>query len=157
LKTRLMIVSASSRVVGPITEDVPAIDRYDGIMARIVKKYIREGRLDPRGILIVSPALGLVRALDPIPHHEPVQGDWRRPKLDGLTLQNMNRAALLLVKKITECHEFSEVYVNVGKKLYPIIAGIDKLVTCEIVYAKGRGLGPKAAHMRDWIISKKLG
>jgi hypothetical protein len=151
-----MIVSASSRVVGPITEDVPAIDRYDGIMARIVKKYVREGRLDSRGILIVSPTLGLVRALDPIPYHEPVKGDWRDPRPDEQTLQKMNHAALRLVKKLGESYELSEIYVNVGKRLYPIITGFEKLVACEVVYAKGRGLGPKAAHMKHWILSKTL-
>ena len=149
-----MIVSASSRVVGSATEDLPAIDRYDGIMAMVLRKYIREGYLCPKDILIVSPALGLVRALDPIPCHEPVEGDYHSPKLDGPALEKMNHAALLLLKKVTESQDYSEVYINVGKRLYPIIAGIEKLLACRIVHATGKGLGPKTAHMRDWILSK---
>lgn len=154
MKTRLVIVSASSRIVGPVAEAVPAIDRYDGVLMRIVRKYVREGYIDPRNVLVVSPVLGLVQGMDPVPYHEPVRGDWRRPELDRLTLEKMNHAALLFLKRLTESQRYSDVCICVGKALYPIIAGIENLLTCRIVYASGKGLGPKAASMRDWILSK---
>jgi hypothetical protein len=137
------------------SETVPAIDRYDGIMARILKKYIREGLLDPKDILFVSPVLGLVRALDLVPYHERLKGSWQNLELDRHALEEMNRAALELVKEQMKSQDYSEAYINVGKALYPIIEGIEKLISCEVVHSKGRGPGPKAAHMRDWILSKK--
>ena len=154
MKRRLIVVSASSRVVGPIGEAIPAIDRYDGVLMRTIRKCIREGYVDPRDVLIVSPSLGLVRGSDSVPYHEPVEGSWHSPKLDAVGLGRMNHVALLLLKEIAESQEYSEVYINVGKGLYPIIAGIEKLPPWKIVYASGKGLGPKTAHMRDWMLSK---
>jgi hypothetical protein len=153
MKRRLVVVSASSRIIGPDSGEVQAIERYDGVFIRIVRKSIREGYLNQRDVLIVSPVLGLVRGLDPIPLHKPIEGTWHEPRLDRHKLENMNESALRLLKKLIDSGEYSEVYVNVGTRLYPIIAGIDRL-NCRLVYAKGRGLGPKAADMKAWLYSK---
>jgi hypothetical protein len=151
---RLLIVSASRRVVGSVSEKMQAIDRYDGLLMRVLRKHVRESRIDARDVLIVSPSLGLVRALDMVPYRAPIQGTWRNFRLDVSSLREMNESALRLLESLTQSSKYSEVYVNVGKKLYPILAGMEKVVHCRILYASGSGMGPKAAHMRDWLLSK---
>jgi len=141
-------------MTGPISGGTPAIHRYDGTFIRLLRKYIEEGLVDERDVLIVSPTLGLVRALDSIPHHEPTLGGWQSPRLDENKLRVLNRRALELFKEIARTGNYEEVFINVGKKLYPIIEGCEKLLACKIVHATGRGIGPKAAHMKSWILSK---
>jgi hypothetical protein len=133
---------------------LPAIDRYDGLLVRVIRRAIREGHIDLRDVVIVSPTLGLLRGSDAVPYHKPIGGNWQDLELDTRNLENMNRLALHFLKDLTESSEFSEVYVNVGKKLTPIIAGIEKVVPCKVVYATGCGPGPKAAHMRDWLLAR---
>ena len=153
MKKRLIIVSSSSRVVGSADRAVAAIDRYDGLLIRSVRKWMREAHIGRDDILIVSPVYGLVRGQDLIEYHRPANGDWRSPKLDARNVEKMNCSALLHIKELITSRNYSEIYVNVGKSLYPIIAGFEKMPHCRVVYARGKGLGPKVAHMRDWMLS----
>jgi hypothetical protein len=154
VKKRLIIVSSSSRVVGSADRAVAGIDRYDGLMMRVVRKWMHEAHIGRDDILLVSPIHGLVRGQDPIDYHPPAKGDWRNPELDEPSVEKMNRSALILLRELTTSRNYSEIYVNVGKRLYPIIAGFENMLHCKIVYAKGNGFGPKAAHMRDWMLSR---
>lgn len=144
-----MIVSASS-LVKTTAQAIPAIERYDGVFMRVLRKCVREGLVDPEDILVVSPVLGMIRGLDKLPYRK-AEGSWHDPRINRDHVDRMNRDALLLVKNLVESRRYPEVYVNIGKKLQPIIAGIGDVVHSRIVYAEGSGLGPKAAHMRDWI------
>ena len=56
------------------------------------------------------------------------------------------------MKHIAKSRKYSEVYVNVGKELHSIIEGIEGVLSCRIVYAEGNGIGPKVAHMKNWMV-----
>jgi len=43
--------------------------------------------------------------------------------------------------------------VNVGAKFAKLIDGFEDLTTAKIIYASGPGLGPKAQHMKNYILS----
>ncbi|MGP8070380.1 MAG: hypothetical protein ACLP5V_10870 [Candidatus Bathyarchaeia archaeon] len=38
-----------------------------------------------------------------------------------------------------------------------IIDGIEGILSCRVVYAGGRGIGPKSAHMKAWVLSVRYG
>lgn len=149
---RLMIVSASTRLKESATEATPALMAYDGIFARVLRRYIREGNVEERDVLFVSPLLGLLRGIEPLPRHESSKKDWHNPKVDRNQQEILNQKALNLLKDIAKSGKYSEVYINVGKELHSIIEGIEGVLSCRIVYAEGSGIGPKAAHMKKWML-----
>jgi hypothetical protein len=140
------------RIRPDLTESSPSIERYDGLFVKLVRKYVREKFLDVRDILILSPTLGLVQGLGHLGNIAAPGEDWHNPHIDALRLRELNQKAMRLLEEVAKSAKFSEAYVNVGRNLLPIVEGIDKVLPCKIVYAEGRGIGSKAAHMKRWIL-----
>lgn len=149
---RLMIMSASTRISEHASEATPALFAYDGLFARFARKYIHEGFIDKRDVLFVSPKLGLLRGLEPLPLDDFPKGNWHTPKVDKEQLKTLNERALRLLRNIGKSGRYSEAYVNVGKELRVIIDGIEDVLSCKIIYASGSGIGPKVAHMKKWVM-----
>ena len=155
MKRRLLITSASVRTREIALKKAPAIEVFDGIFARSVRKYVREELIHPGDILFVSPTLGLIPALKDLDSNEVDKAtNWHRPKVNQRELTALNKDALCILKNMTMT-KYTEVFVNVGKNLYPIIAGINKIFPYPIIQAEGRGIGPKAAHMKAWVLNNR--
>jgi hypothetical protein len=153
MKRRLLIVSASVRTTSGF-EKLRAIELFDGIFARAVRKYIREGFIDRRDVFFVSPTLGLIRGTEPLDLGHTINTEnWHKPKImiDKEDLLRLNDRALSVLREAAGKTEYVEAYVNVGKSLTQIINGIDTVLRCPIIYAHGRGIGPKTAHMKAWV------
>jgi len=146
---KLMIISASSRLIKEPTKPLPAIERYDGVYFRVLRKSLREGKLRNIDILVLSEKFGLVWASNKIPFHEPHPGAWGSLSLSKKDMNKLRKENLQKVKKIIT--RYSEIYVNVGRKYFKLIEGFEKFTTCQITYAIGKGLGPKASHMKEWV------
>lgn len=131
---------------------MPAIERFDGVYFRLLRKYIREGNLRNADILIVSEKFGLIWAKDKIPYYE-VQGKIGALNLDNKTIEELRQKNLQKLKKIV--NRYSEIYVNVGREYLKLIEGFEKFTTSKVTYASGKGLGPKALHMKQWIMSQQ--
>lgn len=154
LSHRLLIVSSSTRINEIQPKTASALNRYDGTFMRLIRKYIREGYIDGEDVLIVSPSLGLISACDPLSSVPGQQEDWHNPRLNVEHVQRLNYKAIIFMKGISRSKEVSEVYVNVGKRLMPIIAGVEELFDCKVEHAQGKGIGPKSAHMKSWILKQ---
>jgi len=152
VKRRLIIVSASRRLSSGSSRGIPALQAYDGLFARFVRKYIREGYIKKADVLFVSPVYGLIRGEDPLLPGGILEGDWRHPKVKPTQMRLMNKNALRLLKRLAASVHYSEAYVNVGRELYPIIKGVELALSCKVVFAEGRGIGPKTAHMKEWAL-----
>jgi len=151
LKRRLVILSASVRTKATTVESLPALELFDGVFARQIRKYIRDGLIDRRDVLFVSPTLGLIRGLQPVrPDKMRNLSDWHKPVIDSQRLFQLNQIARKVLRTVTRTEKYSEAFVNVGKNLYPIIDGIETIVSCPIIHARGRGIGPKSADMKAW-------
>ncbi|MEM3551788.1 MAG: hypothetical protein QXV01_11940, partial [Candidatus Bathyarchaeia archaeon] len=57
---KLMIISGSMRLLKEPEEPIPAIQRFDGVFVRLVRKYSK--KLRDIDIYILSPIYGLVKA-----------------------------------------------------------------------------------------------
>jgi hypothetical protein len=67
---RLLIVACSA-TKNPAAEAIPALERYDGVAYRVIRRWQRETAQDePFAILILSARFGLIRAETPIPNYE---------------------------------------------------------------------------------------
>src|SRR5947209_2723394 len=66
--SRLLIVACSQRK-NPAQGQLPAIDRYDGPVFRVIRKYLREGAGDAPIVLILSAKYGLITSDLEIPDY----------------------------------------------------------------------------------------
>ena len=148
---KAIIVSASTRIKKDPIEPIPALDRYDGIFFRVIKKYLREGRLENTDIIIVSEQLGVLLQNERIPYHKPIPGKWG-PIVNKGKIEEKRRKNIARLNEILK--NYSTIYVNMGKGYLRLIDGFDDLTEAKIVYATGKGIGPKALHMKKWILSQ---
>ncbi|MGF3573674.1 MAG: hypothetical protein ACQXXG_09700 [Candidatus Bathyarchaeia archaeon] len=150
---KLIIISGSIRLLKEPTEPIPAIQRFDGVFIRLVRKYHKQ--LRDFDILILSPTYGLIKAEEKIGFTEPIRGSWRDLNLNENEISKLRESSLSTLQKLLKKKQYDEIYVNVGKSLLKTIEGFDKTVpqTIRITYAQGPGIGPKMAHMKNWIES----
>jgi hypothetical protein len=128
---------------------IPAIERFDGVYFRTIRKYIREGRMKNTDVLILSEKDGLVRSDQKLPYRKPAG------KIGVLTLgpTEVESARLKNLEMLTGIlNDYSEIFINVGRQYLKLIDGFEEYTKAKVTYAKGR-FGEKAAHMRDWISS----
>ena len=140
----LLIVGCSQRK-RPEPGLLPAIERYDGVNFRVLRKAKREGywpeNLD---VLIVSAKYGLLRADTPIEDY-----DKRMTRDRALALQPVVSAGL-------DAHlvqvKYDEVFVNLGKTyLLTLTESLEMTgLRDRMIYAVG-GIGEKMSQMKQWL------
>jgi len=145
--SRLLVLSSSQRR-STRPEAIPAIDRYEGVYFRIVKKYLREGILRNTDVLVVSEKFGILRADDKVPYHEPFRGYLPQKDLEERRKTNLDKLRAILAQK-----SYSEIFVACGKDFQKLIDGFQKLTPAKIVFCRGSGLGPKAQELKRWILT----
>jgi len=148
---KLLILSSSSRILKDPKEPVPATKRFDGVIVRTIRNYV--GKLKNVDILILSPVFGLIPPEEKIPYHEPIGGSWHKAQFSKDKIETAKKANLATIKKLLSKRKYDEIYINVGKTMLQLIEGFEQIVpeTTKITYAQGRGIGPKVAHMKNWM------
>ena len=141
---RLVIVSASQRRA-PDPNPMPAIDRFDGVYFRILRKYLRESRLKGVDVLVVSDRYGILQANDLVPFHHPSD------KIKAT--ENARASNLTKLKDMLKKASYAEIYVVCGEDFQGFIRGFEEYANTTVTYCQGRGLGPKARSLRDWIVA----
>lgn len=154
--TKLLIISSSSKIVKKPEEPIPALQRFDGALMRTLRKYYKD--TDSIEVLILSPIYGLISAEAKIGVKEPAKGTWNGLNLTTSAIAELRSPSISTLRLMLSKKQYSEIYVNVGKELLRIIAGFDGIVPSgtRITYAQGPGIGPKMAHMRDWLKSNTI-
>lgn len=148
---KLIIVAGSTRLTKEPTEPIPALQRFDGVHARLIRKY--KDQLRNVDIVFISPVYGLIRAQEKIGLKEPAAGNWRKLALTEDEIIKLKDSTIPALKRLLSKNQYDEVYVNVGKSLLRGLEGLDKMFpqTTKITYSQGRGIGPKMSHMKVWI------
>ena len=146
MKHYLLILSCSQRK----RRDpglLPAIERYDGVNFRVLRKLKREDVwLDNLDVLIISAKYGLLKDSDDIEHYEQKMTKERAIKLRDSVSEKL---CTILKDK-----EYREIFVNLGKSYLPVLGNGQAFADTEIIYASG-GIGHKAAQMKEWIIARR--
>lgn len=150
---KLIIVAGSPRIRKEPANPIPAIQRFDGVFIRLVRKYSKH--LRDFDVLILSPVYGLIKAEQKIGFKEPIRGSWRDLDLSKDDISELRESSLSTLQKLLTRREYNEIYVNVGKSMLKVIEGFEKTVpqSTKITYSQGPGIGPKMAHMKNWIES----
>ena len=142
---RCLLIVASSQRTRSAPGLLPAIERYDGVNFRVLRKAQREGYwpkdLD---VLILSAKYGLLKSDTLIENYD---------------LKMTPRWAIELRVRVSadldECLErtpYSEVFINLGKVYLAALALSKELTTLDkrVHYATG-GIGEKMSQMKKWL------
>jgi hypothetical protein len=147
---RLIIISASQRR-SKDPQPLPAIARYEGVFFAVVRKYLREGKLKGTDIIVVSDKYGVVTADEDVPCHEATQ---ESPSFSKEALEKANRENLARLRSIFNKNRYREILVVCGKEFQRLIEGFEELTEAKIVFCEGKGLGPKALSLKQWILNR---
>lgn len=148
---KLLIISSSLRIIKEPKEPIPATKRFDGTLIRSIRNYV--DKLKNVDILILSPVYGLIPPEKKIPYHEPIGGNWGKVQFSKNEIGTAKKVNLIIIEKLLSKRKYDEIYINVGKTMLQLIEGFEQIVpkTTKITYAQGRGIGPKVAHMKNWM------
>lgn len=144
-ESRYLLIVACSQRKRSSSDLLPAIERYDGVNFRVIKKAQREGywphNLD---MLILSAKYGLIRTDTLIKDY-----DLRMTRERALALQTQVSTDL---DEYLERTTYTEVFINLGK-VYLIALALSKGLRgpdSRVRYATG-GIGQKMSQMKKWL------
>jgi hypothetical protein len=143
----LLVLGCSARKQ-PTPGLLPAIERYDGPLYRVLRKALRERCApEPLDILVVSARYGLLRASDPIEAYDQVM--TKRLSESPLFREEIARhlAAALAGRAYCRAH------ISLGGLYLAALGGAD-LVTplARHVSLASGGIGQRQAQLRSWLL-----
>jgi hypothetical protein len=144
---RYLLILACSQRKRPDPGLLPAIERYDGVNFRVLKKARREGYW-PSGlrVLILSAKYGLLEADEPIENY-----NLRMTR--DIAGRLRDSIGIRLDEVLCETN-WQNIFVNLGGDYLPAIASASELTRFgdTVVYASG-GIGTRMAHLRQWLLT----
>jgi hypothetical protein len=141
----LLVISCSERKLRRPRRPIPAIERYDGVFYRLLRKARREGILNADiTIVILSARFGMLTTDSPIPYYDQSMNTDRLRVLQPSIRRGLKR--LLLKKK------FDQVYVNLGRSYAPAVEPLSEIRNA--VWASG-GIGQRAQLMKRWLTTER--
>jgi hypothetical protein len=127
---------------------LPAIDRYDGPVFRVLRKHSREEPENPTAACILSARFGLIPAKRKIPRYD--------RRLSGPEpAQLRQRVKIQLARALREIKP-KRLFVSVGARYWPLLneALEHGVATRRVVVATG-GIGGRASQLSRWLGSQK--
>lgn len=143
--TRLLIVSCS-KAKRSDAGVLPAIDRYDGPVFRLLRRARAAGLLGNVDVMILSAKHGLIPAEWMIHDYDHVMTPARASELAGTVSVELWRWEGLH-------EECDDVFVNVGQSYAAAIAGFDEwcLRRGIVVTQAAGGIGERLAQTKAWL------
>lgn len=144
MKKYLLIISCSKKKK-KVNSKLKAIELYDGVIFRTIKKTISESQISELlDILIISAKYGLIKSTDKIRYYDETM--------------NENKVKLLkpqVTKKIQKTlkNNYDEIFINLGKNYIPLVKGIEKFINSNsrIIYANGK-IGKRLKQTKNWLL-----
>ena len=142
MRQYLLIISCSQRKrTDP--EPLPAIERYDGVNFRMIRKLRRQGELPANlDVLIISAKYGLIKGGDVIAWYDQRMTRQRALELRDHVSNNLDG--------ILRAGKYQEIFVNLGKDYMPMLENSKFIVDARVIHATG-GIGRKMAQMLSLI------
>lgn len=123
---------------------LPAIERYDGPVFRLLRRFLRENTDSNLDILIVSAKFGLIDSRDLIANYDQKMNKERSQELHPQVIEKL--------KNILHNKQYERLCICMGRDYLPTIEGYDKLEKKGLVVQVATGsLGKKLAVLHDWL------
>jgi hypothetical protein len=143
--SRLLIVSCSRRK-NPASKKLPAIERYDGPIFQVLRKFLREFPKDARtlDVYILSAKFGLIPSQQKIP--------WYDLLMDSQRATELNPKVIAAAQKILARNCYDKSFICVGKNYHLAIKGFDTIISknLEATVAAGSS-GRRQSILRNWL------
>ena len=137
----LIVISCSARKLRSPRAPIPAIERYDGVFYRLLRKARRDGHLSSSiTLVILSAKYGVLSPQTLISSYDQQMIQSR--------LAVLRPGVQRRLKQILRQKRFDRVYINLGRAYAPLIAGIDDIDNG--IWASG-GIGMRAQILKKWL------
>jgi len=147
IMAKLLILGPSYRR-DPSPDPLPAIERYDGLFYRIVRKYVDKLKEKDVDVIIITEDLDIVTPETKLPYKPPVGESWRSLppiKKDPEKVELLRRRILELVER----RKYEEIFIALNKHYRELLP--DLTVHTKKVIASFKGIGPKAQALKQWL------
>src|SRR5271165_4797945 len=111
---RLLIVACSQRK-SQANDLLPAIERYDGPVFRVLRKYLREGARDAPSVFVLSAKYGLIAADFEIPDYN--------CRLSAASAVKLRPQVLETAQHVLQSQHFRGVGICAGKNYRVSLVG----------------------------------
>lgn len=145
-KQRLLILSCSKRKRSD-PGLLPAIERYDGPVFRILRRFFQEEPVEEINVQIISAEFGLISRDFPIPNYDreitPSRACELRPQV------------AVELKQIFEIQPYQQVFISVGRDYLEALTDVLPLLATGTSLKISNGpLGKKMSELHDWLYGK---
>ncbi len=142
---RLLIVACSQRKKSS-PGLAPAIERYDGPVFRVLRKFLRENPQQAPAILILSAKFGLIGSSELIPNYD--------CRLTAAAAKRLRPAVLTKLREALRSLPVNAVGLCLGRAYGQAVRGFETYLpggaSLEHI---GGGLGQRLTQLRDWLRS----
>ncbi|MCS7272596.1 MAG: hypothetical protein NZ550_00415 [Fimbriimonadales bacterium] len=146
-ETKRLLVLACSARKRKDAELLPAIERYDGIFYRVLRRWWQHAPASERrilDILILSAEFGLIEAQTLIPYYDrkmtPKRADELAPKL------------IATLQKRAQTVDYQEVLLAMGSVYLRALTPVEQWLPHSILLKRtSGGIGTQAAQLRAWL------
>jgi hypothetical protein len=129
---------------------VSALDLYDGVAFRLVKKMQKCGDFpDNLDIFIVSAKYGLIHASQKITFYE--------QKMTVKTAQHQAKQNCGILLEVLSSKQYSEIFANLGFIYLQALQPVSNWLTDDILFTVPKGkIGQKLQKMKCWLQSERV-
>lgn len=139
MRSLLLIACSARKRVNP-PEPIRALDRYDGVFFRVLRKWIRNAPRSFPEVLIISAKFGLIGSDALIPSY-----DYRMTA--GRARELMKGIRSSLSQHLAQ-NSYTRIFVNLGKNYRSTVDGIPALE--QATWANGP-IGLRARQTKEWL------
>ena len=129
-------------------ELLPAIERYDGLFYRIVRRNMDKVKEKGIDIIIITEDLELVTPETKLPYKPPVGNKWRTmPPVsrNPEKIEKLRNQILEMVKS----RKYDEIFIVLNKHYQALLPDLTPYT--KKIIATSRGLGSKAKELKEWL------
>ena len=145
---KLLILGPSYRR-NPSPEPLPAIERYDGLFYRIIRRNIDAAKKKNIDIIIITEDLEIVTPETMLPYRPPIGEKWKTmPPMskDPIKIEKLRNKILELIKS----KKYDEIFIALNKYYQALLPDLSSYT--KMILADFKGLGPKARALKTMAI-----
>jgi len=125
-----------------------AIQRYDGLFYRVVRKYLKDFK--DEDVLVMVDDLTLIESAAPLPYCEAEGEDWSKQTFSKEVLTKAGAKNFNFLDEKLRDSEYSEVFISMGKKYAAALPDLTRY-NVKTIFPSTGGLGPKAKALKEWL------
>jgi len=134
------------------SEPLPAIERYDGVYYRIVRKYMNKLKEKNIDIIIITEDLNVLTPKIEIPYKPPVGEKWRTLPPTSRDPEKIKKLQSQIIE-IVRNKKYDEAFIALNRYYQAILPDLRPYI--KRIISNFGGLGPKAKALKQWLSGQR--